>query len=80
MNRVLQLLKYIPGHAFESLAIQHYSGRSFLAASRWSWFVTMALAQLAGRNSLRNIVEKFSAQAQRLDYRSNARLCISVYG
>ena len=62
----LQLLKLIPRHEFESLAKRHHSGRSFRTASRWSQFVTMAMAQLAGRNSLRDIVENISAQAHRL--------------
>ena len=36
------------------------------AYSRWSQFVTMAMAQLAGRSSLRDIVDNISAQAHRL--------------
>ena len=43
-----QLLKLIPRHEFETLAIEHHSGRSFRKASRWSQFVTMAMAQIAG--------------------------------
>ena len=61
-----QLLKLIPRHEFETFAKQPYSGHSFRAATRWSQFVTMAMAQLAGRNSLRDIVENMSAQAHRL--------------
>ena len=57
-----QLLKLIPRHEFETLAKQHHSGRSFRSASRWSQFVTMAMGQLSGRNSLRDIVENISAQ------------------
>ncbi len=69
-----QLLKFIPRHEFESLAKQHHSGRSFRTASRWSQFVTMAMAQLAGRNSLRDIVENISAQAHRLYHLGSAKL------
>jgi len=69
-----QLLKLIPRHEFESLAIQHHSGRSFRTASRWSQFVTMAMAQLAGRNSLRDIVENISAQAHRLYHLGSVKL------
>lgn len=69
-----QLLKLIPRHEFESLAKQHHSGRSFRTASRWSQFVTMAMAQLSGRNSLRDIVENISAQAHRLYHLGSTKL------
>ena len=69
-----QLLKFIPRHEFETLAKQHHSGRSFRTASRWSQFVTMAMAQLAGRSSLRDIVENISAQAHRLYHLGSAKL------
>ena len=61
-----QLLKMISRHEFEALAKQHHSGRSFRTASRWSQFVVMMMAQLSGRNSLRDIVDNVSAQAHRL--------------
>jgi len=69
-----QLLKFIPRHEFETLAKKHHSGRSFRTASRWSQFVTMAMAQLSGRNSLRDIVENISAQAHRLYHLGSAKL------
>jgi hypothetical protein len=69
-----QLLKLIPRHEFETLAKQHHSGRSFRSASRWSQFVTMAMGQLSGRNSLRDIVENISAQAHRFYHLGSARL------
>ena len=69
-----QLLKFTPRHEFETLANRHHSGRSFRTASRWSQFVTMAMAQLAGRNSLRDIVENISAQAHRLYHLGSAKL------
>ena len=69
-----QLLKLIPRHEFETLAKQHHSGRSFRTASRWSQFVSMALAQLSGRNSLRDIVENMSAQAHRLYHLGSVKL------
>jgi len=69
-----QLLKLIPRHEFEILANKHHSGRSFRTASRWSQFVTMAMAQLSGRNSLRDIVENISAQAHRLYHLGSAKL------
>ena len=69
-----QLLKLLPRHEFESLAKQHHSGRSFLTATRWSQFVTMAMGQLSGRNSLRDIVENLSAQAHRLYHLGSAKM------
>jgi len=74
-NTVLgQLLKLIPRHEFDTLAKQHHTGRSFRTASRWSQFVSMAMAQLSGRNSLRDIVENISAQAHRFYHLGSAKL------
>ena len=69
-----QILKLVPRHEFETLAKQHHSGRSFRTASRWSQFVTLAMAQLAGRISLRDIVENVSAQAHRFYHLGSAKL------
>lgn len=69
-----QLLKLLPRHEFETLAKQHHSGRSFRTASRWAQFVTMAMAQLSGRNSLRDIVENMSAQVHRLYHLGSVKL------
>lgn len=69
-----QLLKFIPRHEFETLAKQHHTGRSFRTASRWSQFVSLSMAQLSGRNSLRDIVENISAQAHRLYHLGSAKL------
>ncbi len=69
-----QILKLVPRHEFETLAKRHHSGRSFRTASRWPQFVTMAMAQLAGRNSLRDIVENISAQVHRLYHLGSAKL------
>lgn len=66
-NTVLsELVKLIPRHEFQSLANAHHSGRSFRKASRWSQCVTMVMAQLSGRTSLRDITENLSAQSHRL--------------
>ena len=69
-----QILKLVPRHEFETLAKQHHSGRLFRTASRWSQFVTLAMAQLAGRKSLRDIVENISVQAHRLYHLGSAKL------
>lgn len=74
-NTVLsQILKLVPRHEFESLAKQHHSGRAFRKASRWSQFVSLTMAQLSGRNSLRDIVDNMSAQMHRLYHLGSARL------
>ena len=69
-----QILKLIPRHEFETLAKQHHSGRAFRTASRWSQLVTLAMAQLSGRKSLRNIVENVSIQAHRLYHLGSTKL------
>lgn len=74
-NTVLsQLLKIFSRHEFESLAKEHHSGRSFRKASRWSQFVTMMVAQLSGRSSLRDIVDNMAAQAHRLYHVGSTKL------
>ena len=61
-----QILKLVPRHEFESLAIQHHSGRAFRKASRWSQFTCLVMAQLTGRCSLRDILDNVSSQVHRL--------------
>ena len=74
-NTILsQILKLVPRHEFETLAKQHHSGRSFRKASRWSQFVSLTMAQLSGRNSLRDIVDNMSAQMHRLYHLGSAKL------
>ena len=74
-NTVLsQVLKFESRHDFERLANQHHSGRSFRSASRWSQFVGLTMAQLSGRNSLRDIVENMDAQTHRLYHLGSAKL------
>ena len=74
-NTVLnQILRIVPRHEFETLAKEHHSGRAFRTASRWSQFVSLSMAQLTGRNSLRDVVENVSAQAHRLYHLGSARL------
>ena len=74
-NTILsQILKLVPRHEFEVLANQHHCGRSFRTASRWSQYVTMTMAQLSGRSSLRDIVDNVSSQAHRLYHLGSAKL------
>ena len=74
-NTILsQILKLVPRHEFETLAKRHHSGRAFRKASRWSQFVSLTMAQLSGRNSLRDIVDNMSAQMHRLYHLGSAKL------
>ena len=67
VNTVLnQMLKFIPRHEFETLANRYHTGRKFRTASRWSQFVTMTIAQLSGRQSLRDVLDNLNVQAHRL--------------
>jgi putative transposase len=60
-----QLLKLIPRHQFDALANRHHKGRKFRKTSRWSQFTALAMGQLAGRISLRDIVANVAAQRSR---------------
>ncbi len=74
-NTILsQILKLVPRHEFEALAKKHHSGRRFRTASRWSQFVTMAIGQLSGRRSLRDLVDNVSAHQQRLYHLGSVKL------
>ena len=61
-----QLLKLVSRHDFEKLASEHKTGRKARKMTRWSQFVAMGMAQLAGRASLRDIVSNLSAQSHKL--------------
>ena len=61
-----QLLKLVPRHEFETLANRHHAGRRLRKMTRWSQFVAMALSQLSGRASLRDVVSNLSAQTAKL--------------
>ena len=74
-NTILsQILKLVPRREFEALAKQHHSGRDFRKPSRWSQFVSLTMAQLFGRNSLREIMDTMSAQMHRLYHLGSAKL------
>ncbi len=50
-----QLLKPLSRHEFEAEAKKHHVGQKLRSASRWDQFVGMAMSQLSGRQSLRDI-------------------------
>ena len=74
-NTILsQILKLVPRHEFETLAKHDHSERNFCTASRWSQFVSLTMAQLSGRNNLRDIVDNISAQAHRFYHLGSGKL------
>ena len=63
-NTILsQILRLVPRHDFKRLEFEHDGKRRSDAMSRWSQFVSMAIAQLCGRSSLRDI--EFTLASQR---------------
>lgn len=61
-----QLLKPLSRHDFESLAKQHHEGQKLRVATRWDQFIGMAMSQIAGRQSLRDIESNLQAQHNKL--------------
>jgi len=57
-----QLLKLVSRHDFQGLAKQHHQGQPLRKISRWDQFVSLAMAQLSGRQSLRDIEANMNAQ------------------
>lgn len=57
-----QLLKRVPRHVFESLARQHHAGQALRKTGRWDQFTALLMAQLSGRQSLRDIEANLRAQ------------------
>lgn len=61
-----QLLKPLSRHEFEGLAKHHHCGQKLRSASRWDQFIAMAMSQLSGRQSLRDIQSNLEAQQHKL--------------
>ena len=61
-----QLMKLVPRHEFESLARKHHHGAKLRKMNRWTQFTALAMAQLTGRVSLRDLTASLSAQARKL--------------
>ena len=61
-----QLLKTVSRHDFESLSKQHHIGQKLRSVSRWDQFLGMAMSQLCGRQSLRDIESNLQAQRHKL--------------
>ena len=67
-----QLLKPLSRHDFERLAREHHHGQKLRSASRWDQFVGMAMSQLSGRQSPRDIQSNLQSQRHKL-YRLGAK-------
>ena len=66
-NTVLnQITEIVSRHDFDSLAEQHHAGQKFRSYNRWSQFMAMAVGQLSGRKSLRDITDNLKAQSSKL--------------
>jgi putative transposase len=61
-----QLLKPLSRHEFEGLAKQHHSGQKLRSATRWDQFIGMAMSQVSGRQSLRDIESNLESQQHKL--------------
>ncbi len=56
-----QLLKVIPRHQFQKVVDRHNGDHRVRKLSCWTQLVAMMFAQLAGRISIRDLVENFNA-------------------
>ena len=61
-----QLLQPLSRHEFEGLAKQYHQGQKLRSASRWDQFIGMAMSQLSGRQSLRDIESSLRSQQHKL--------------
>jgi putative transposase len=61
-----QLLKPLSRHEFEAEANRHHVGQKLRSATRWDQFVGMAMSQLSGRQSLRDIQSNLESQHRKL--------------
>lgn len=61
-----QLLKPLSRHEFEAEAKRHHVGQKLRSASRWDQFIGMAMSQLSGRQSLRDIQSNLESQQHKL--------------
>jgi putative transposase len=61
-----QLLKPLSRHEFETQAKHHHAGQKLRSASRWDQFIGLAMSQLSGRQSLRDIQSNLESQRHKL--------------
>jgi transposase len=75
-----QLLKLVPRLEFDRGAKQHDGKRRSDALSRWSQFVALAIGQLGGRRSLRDIEATVSSQRHHRYHLGNQSISRSALG
>jgi putative transposase len=61
-----QVIKLVPRHVFGKLAAEHHKGTRLRSTSRWDQFIAMAMGQLGGRASLRDIESNLRVQSSSL--------------
>ncbi len=61
-----QLLKPLSRHDFEADVKKHHVGQKLRPATRWDQFIGIAMSQLSGRQSLRDIQSNLEAQQHKL--------------
>ncbi len=61
-----QLQTFIPRHRFENLVSRHFGDRYVKTFNCWKQLTVMLYAQISGKDSLRDIVNAFLAQAGKL--------------
>ena len=71
-----QLLDLLPRHEFDAEARRHQKGQRLRVMSRWAQFVALGLGQLAGLQSLRDIIGSLRAQPHKL-YHLGVRAFVS---
>lgn len=67
-----QLLKLVPRHEFQSLSKEHHAGQRLRKTNRWDQFTALFMAQLSGRQSLRDIEANLAQQRHTL-YHAGAK-------
>ena len=60
------MVNFLPRHEFDNLARQYNQGRGSNAKGRWTQFMSMFSAQVAGWSSLRGITDTLKTQGKRL--------------
>ena len=58
----LQWMKLVSRHEFENAAKRHHQGRKLRKMTRWSQWIAMSMAQISGRQSLRDIESNLNSQ------------------
>lgn len=69
-----QIADFLPRHEFEKHANTYHQGQKIRPFNPWSQFISMTIAQLTGRKSLRDLVGNIAAQGKRIIIWAEANL------